>query len=70
MLGLTLGDSGIREAGADILAIRKRSGQLRINPPANQVMESDLLGGNRDAPADERRRAAALSSARMVGARA
>jgi hypothetical protein len=70
VLGRTLGDSGIREAGAKLLAIRKRSGQFRINPPADQVLESDLLGGHRDAPADERRRAAALSSARMFGARA
>jgi len=43
ILGRTLSDSGIREAGANILAIRKRSGQLRINPPDNQVLESDDL---------------------------
>jgi voltage-gated potassium channel len=43
VLGRTLGDSGIREAGANVLAIRKRSGQLRINPPENQVLESDDL---------------------------
>ncbi len=38
-----LGDSGIREAGANVLAIRKRSGQLRINPPEGQVLETDDL---------------------------
>ena len=43
VLGRTLGDSGIREAGANVLAIRKRSGQLRINPPENQVLEGDDL---------------------------
>jgi voltage-gated potassium channel len=43
VLGRTLADSGIREAGANVLAIRKRSGQLRINPPDNQVLESDDL---------------------------
>ncbi len=43
ILGRTLSDSGIREAGANVLAIRKRSGQLRINPPDNQVLESDDL---------------------------
>jgi voltage-gated potassium channel len=43
VLGRTLGDSGIREAGANVLAIRKRSGQLRINPPEGQVLESDDL---------------------------
>jgi voltage-gated potassium channel len=43
LLGRTLGDSGIRTAGANVLAIRKRSGQLRINPPDSQVLESDDL---------------------------
>jgi len=43
LLGRSLADSGIREAGANILAIRKRSGQLRINPPDSQVLESDDL---------------------------
>lgn len=43
MLGRTLGDSGLRSAGANVLAIRKRSGQLRINPPDTQVLESDDL---------------------------
>ncbi len=43
VLGRTLGDSGIREAGANVLAIRKRSGQLRINPPEGQVLETDDL---------------------------
>ena len=43
VLGRTLADSGIRQAGANILAIRKRSGQLRINPPETQVLESDDL---------------------------
>ncbi|MDQ6710070.1 MAG: potassium channel protein [Candidatus Dormibacteraeota bacterium] len=41
--GRSLADSGMREAGANILAIRKRSGQLRINPPDSQVLESDDL---------------------------
>jgi len=43
VLGRSLADSGLREAGANVLAIRKRSGQLRINPPDNQVLESDDL---------------------------
>jgi voltage-gated potassium channel len=43
LLGHTLADSGMREAGANVLAIRKRSGQLRINPPDSQVLESDDL---------------------------
>ena len=43
LLGRTLADSGIREAGANVLAVRKRSGQLRINPPETQVLESDDL---------------------------
>jgi voltage-gated potassium channel len=43
VLGQTLGESGIKEAGANVLAIRKRSGQLRINPPDQQVLESDDL---------------------------
>lgn len=41
--GKTLGDSGLRGGGTNILAIRKRSGQLRLNPPDNQVLESDDL---------------------------
>jgi voltage-gated potassium channel len=43
VLGRTLANSGIVEAGANVLAIRKRSGQLRINPPDTQVLESDDL---------------------------
>jgi len=43
VLGQTLGASGLRRVGANILAIRKRSGQLRINPPDGQVLESDDL---------------------------
>jgi len=43
VLGRTLRDSGMREAGANVLAIRKRSGQLRINPPETQVLETDDL---------------------------
>ncbi len=43
LLGRSLAESGMREAGANILAIRKRSGQLRINPPDSQVLESDDL---------------------------
>jgi voltage-gated potassium channel len=43
VLGQTLADSGLREAGANVLAIRKRGGQLRINPPETQVLESDDL---------------------------
>ncbi|HEY0492118.1 MAG TPA: TrkA C-terminal domain-containing protein, partial [Candidatus Dormibacteraeota bacterium] len=43
LLGRSLADSGIREAGANILAIRKRGGQLRINPPDSQVLEGDDL---------------------------
>jgi voltage-gated potassium channel len=43
VLGRTLADSGIKEAGANVLAIRKRSGQLRINPPETQVLEGDDL---------------------------
>lgn len=43
LLGRSLADSGMHEAGANVLAIRKRSGQLRINPPENQVLESDDL---------------------------
>jgi voltage-gated potassium channel len=43
LLGRSLADSGMREAGANVLAIRKRSGQLRINPPENQILESDDL---------------------------
>jgi voltage-gated potassium channel len=43
VLGRSLADSGIREAGANVLAIRKRSGQLRINPPDGQLLESDDL---------------------------
>jgi voltage-gated potassium channel len=43
LLGRSLADSGMREAGANILAIRKRSGQLRINPPDSQVLEGDDL---------------------------
>ncbi len=43
LLGRMLGDSGLRGGGTNILAIRKRGGQLRINPPANQVLESDDL---------------------------
>lgn len=43
LLGRSLAESGMREAGANILAIRKRSGQLRINPPDSQVLETDDL---------------------------
>jgi voltage-gated potassium channel len=43
VLGRTLRDSGMREVGANVLAIRKRSGQLRINPPETQVLETDDL---------------------------
>ncbi|HVH64501.1 MAG TPA: NAD-binding protein [Candidatus Acidoferrum sp.] len=43
LLGRTLADSGILQAGANVLAVRKRSGQLRINPPDAQVLESDDL---------------------------
>jgi len=43
VIGRRLADSGIKEAGANVLAIRKRSGQLRINPPETQVLESDDL---------------------------
>ncbi len=43
LLGRALADSGMRSVGANILAIRKRSGQLRINPPDSQVLESDDL---------------------------
>jgi voltage-gated potassium channel len=43
LLGRTLADSGLRGGGANVLAIRKRSGQLRINPPDSQVLESDDL---------------------------
>ncbi|HSO93891.1 MAG TPA: potassium channel protein [Candidatus Dormibacteraeota bacterium] len=43
VLGRSLGDSGIRQAGANVLAIRKRTGQLRINPPDSQVLETDDL---------------------------
>ena len=43
VLGRTLADSGLKEAGANVLAIRKRSGQLRINPPDTQVLEGDDL---------------------------
>ena len=43
MLGRTLGDSGLRSAGANVLAVRKRSGQLRINPPDSLILESDDL---------------------------
>ena len=43
LLGRTLADSGILDAGANVLAVRKRSGQLRINPPDAQVLESDDL---------------------------
>jgi voltage-gated potassium channel len=43
LLGCTLGDSGLRDGGANVLAIRKRSGQLRINPPDAQILESDDL---------------------------
>ncbi len=58
LLGRTLGDSGLREAGANVLAIRKRSGQLRINPPETQVLESDdllvAIGTRRQMSAAER----------------
>jgi voltage-gated potassium channel len=43
VLGQTLAASGLRDVGANVLAIRKRSGQLRINPPDSQVLESDDL---------------------------
>lgn len=43
LLGRSLADSGILDAGANVLAVRKRSGQLRINPPNAQVLESDDL---------------------------
>jgi voltage-gated potassium channel len=43
LLGRRLADSGMQEAGANVLAIRKRSGQLRINPPDNLVLEGDDL---------------------------
>lgn len=43
LLGMTLADSGLRSVGASVLAIRKRSGQLRINPPETQVLEGDDL---------------------------
>ncbi len=43
LLGQTLGDCGIKDVGANILAIRKRSGQLRINPPDGQILEPDDL---------------------------
>ncbi len=43
LLGRSLADSGLRDAGANVLAIRKRSGQLRINPPETQVLETDDL---------------------------
>jgi voltage-gated potassium channel len=43
VLGRSLADSGFRDAGANVLAIRKRSGQLRINPPETQVLETDDL---------------------------
>src|SRR5260370_13134068 len=38
VLGRTLADSGITEAAGALLAMRKRSGQLRINPPETQVL--------------------------------
>jgi voltage-gated potassium channel len=43
LLGSTLAGSGLRSAGASVLAIRKRSGQLRINPGDTQVLETDDL---------------------------
>jgi voltage-gated potassium channel len=43
LLGMTLAGSGLRSGGASVLAVRKRSGQLRINPPDNQVLEGDDL---------------------------
>jgi voltage-gated potassium channel len=43
VLGQTLDSSGLKKVGANVLAIRKRSGQLRINPPETQVLESDDL---------------------------
>src|SRR3989475_3512132 len=43
LLGTTLADSGLRAVGANVLAIRKRSGQLRINPADTQVLETDDL---------------------------
>jgi voltage-gated potassium channel len=43
VLGRSLADSGFLSAGANVLAIRKRSGQLRINPPETQVLETDDL---------------------------
>ena len=43
LLGKTLADSGLRSAGASVLAVRRRSGELRVNPPDSQVLESDDL---------------------------
>jgi voltage-gated potassium channel len=43
LLGTTLADSGLRAVGANVLAIRKRSGQLRLNPADTQVLETDDL---------------------------
>jgi voltage-gated potassium channel len=43
LLGKTLGESGLRGNGANILAIKKKSGSLRLNPPDSIVLESDDL---------------------------
>src|SRR5438105_11205939 len=44
VLGWTLRDSGMPKAGANVLAIRKRSGQLRMNPPETQVLDATTFG--------------------------
>jgi len=43
LLGKTLAESGLRSAGASVLAVRRRSGELRVNPADGQVLESDDL---------------------------
>ncbi len=41
--GQTISESGLRANGANILAVKKKSGALRINPPDSLVLESDDL---------------------------
>ncbi len=41
--GKSIGESGLRTNGAHILAVKKKAGPLRLNPPDTLVLESDDL---------------------------
>ncbi len=43
LLGKSIAESGLRANGANILAVKKKSGALRVNPPDSLVLEGDDL---------------------------